>query len=79
MKKTCYFLFIAGLACCGVKGKPLPPLEPPMIGRGEPSFLDASSEINLKKTKPKKIKDDWNEPKDFSESSEKNSDKGSDK
>lgn len=67
------------LVGCGVKGKPLPPLEPPMIGRGEPSFSDAASDVNLKKTKSKKIKDDWNEQKDFSDSTEKNSDRGSDK
>lgn len=62
------FLVLSG---CGVKGKPLPPIEAPMIGRGEPSFTDAASEIDMKKKKIKKNKDDWNESKDFNEPSEK--------
>lgn len=32
-------LIIFSLTACGVKGKPLPPLEPPTIGNGEPAYL----------------------------------------
>jgi hypothetical protein len=31
-------------AGCGVKGKPLPPLEPPVIGRGAPSYKRTAEE-----------------------------------
>jgi hypothetical protein len=43
------FLFFA--ISCGVKGKPLPPLEPPFIGNGKPT----QSEANAKK-KPSEVK-----------------------
>jgi hypothetical protein len=39
-------LYLSG---CGVKGAPLPPLNPAPIGRGEPTY----SEANRKKAKPK--------------------------
>lgn len=29
---------------CGVKGDPLPPLEPPMIGEGRSEFVDGDDE-----------------------------------
>lgn len=29
---------------CGVKGKPLPPLEPPSIGTGEPQYQNKKDE-----------------------------------
>lgn len=32
------FIFLGLLAGCGVKGKPLPPLEPAEIGRGVPTY-----------------------------------------
>jgi len=35
---------------CGVKGKPLPPLEPPTIGRGAPSYKRTAEQA-----KPKEI------------------------
>lgn len=28
------------ITACGVKGKPLPPLEPPPIGTGEPAYFN---------------------------------------
>lgn len=34
---------LSGLSC-GVKGMPLPPLEPPAIGRGAPSYKDTAIE-----------------------------------
>lgn len=33
-----------GFTACGVKGKPLPPLEPPSIGTGEPTSLNKKDE-----------------------------------
>ncbi len=30
-----------GLLACGVKGDPLPPDQPPFIGRGHPNYNDA--------------------------------------
>ncbi len=40
----CLVLLSAGFAACGVKGKPLPPLEPPAIGRGAPSYKRTAEE-----------------------------------
>lgn len=35
---------------CGVKGHPLPPLNPAPIGRGEPTFQEKNIKKPLKKT-----------------------------
>ncbi len=35
-------LFISG---CGVRGRPQPPLTPPELGRGEPTFKRATEEF----------------------------------
>jgi predicted small lipoprotein YifL len=37
-------LIIFAIVACGVKGKPLPPLEPPSIGLGEPTYLNKKDE-----------------------------------
>jgi len=37
-------LIVFGITACGVKGKPLPPLEPPSIGTGEPTYLNKKDE-----------------------------------
>lgn len=37
-------LLVAG---CGVKGDPLPPLEPVSIGRGQPSYGKVMNEVPL--------------------------------
>jgi hypothetical protein len=46
IKGTCFlfasFLTFTILAGCGVKGKPLPPLEPAEIGRGAPTYKRAA-------------------------------------
>jgi hypothetical protein len=67
-KKTICCIALA-LAGCGVKGKPQPPLEPPLIGRGEPVFSEATQDIQIQKKAPVKIPDDWDDPKDFEEES----------
>lgn len=33
--------FLVQLTSCGVKGKPLPPLDPTFIGRGQPYIFSA--------------------------------------
>lgn len=38
LNKTIFVLLLCGFSACGVKGKPLPPLNPAPIGRGEPTF-----------------------------------------
>ncbi|WP_413559242.1 hypothetical protein [Bdellovibrio sp. HCB209] len=37
--------FVAG---CGVKGAPLPPLTPPPLGRGEPTYSDTTRKSKQK-------------------------------
>ncbi|UYL10511.1 hypothetical protein B9G69_007975 [Bdellovibrio sp. SKB1291214] len=46
-------LFLAGvfIAGCGVKGAPLPPLTPPPLGRGEPTYSDTTRK-SKQKTRP---------------------------
>ena len=60
------FLF----AACGVKGNPQPPMEPPVLGRGEPNFSKATEDLKIKKLKKKKSEEldpSWDETQDFSE------------
>lgn len=41
-------LFFASLnLACGVRGRPQPPLKPPELGRGEPSYKKAVEDINF--------------------------------
>lgn len=37
-------LLIFAMTACGVKGRPLPPQEPPFIGTGEPTYLNKKDE-----------------------------------
>ena len=34
---------------CGVKGDPLPPEKPPLLGRGKPTYKEATEEFSLPK------------------------------
>lgn len=61
------FAMLGLLSSCGVKGKPLPPTTPPVLGRGEPNFSKATGKLKLKKKKNPKIEGDFDEPSDFSE------------
>ncbi len=63
-------MLVLGISGCGVKGKPQPPLTPPILGRGEPSFSKATETIKVPK-KAKKIEGDFEEPEDFAPSEEK--------
>ncbi|HEX7674405.1 MAG TPA: hypothetical protein VF412_09545 [Bdellovibrio sp.] len=47
---------------CGVKGLPLPPLTPPPIGRGEPTYSEATQKSSKKKSVKPDIDDDTNAP-----------------
>jgi hypothetical protein len=45
MSKGIFSIFMVfGMIACGVKGRPLPPLEPPSIGIGEPIYLNKKDE-----------------------------------
>lgn len=60
--------FSALLIGCGIKGKPQPPLTPPVLGRGEPNFSKATEGLKIKKKPPAF---DWQEPEDFPEERDK--------
>jgi hypothetical protein len=63
-----FLLILLGLCSCGVKGNPQPPLAPPVLGRGEPSYSRATEGVKLKKKKaPTPAEPDWDQPSDFSE------------
>ena len=64
-------LFI--LCGCGVKGNPQPPLQSPVLGRGEPNFSKATESVRIKKLKNKinnSSDPEWDESADFPESNE---------
>ena len=67
-KKIFFYLFLVFFSACGVKGRPLPPLEPVPLGTGQPHYSKAVQDLQIKKKKQKKIQDDWEEPEDFIES-----------
>lgn len=60
-------IFFLSVAACGVKGKPQPPLEAPVLGRGEPNFSKATENVKLRKKPPAS---DWEEEGDFPEDKE---------
>ena len=69
MKKGILIIFLVNLGC-GVKGKPSPPLTPPVLCRGEPSYSKATEGLKIDPKKRKKIQDDWDESDDFIEDKE---------
>lgn len=46
------FLLMTAVCACGVKGDPLPPEQPPELGRGEPSFQRATEGFKLPNLPP---------------------------
>lgn len=58
---------------CGVKGKPLPPIDPVTLGRGVPSYSKASENIGKDKKKKNVIQDDWEDSNDFEKEDKKKS------
>jgi hypothetical protein len=73
MGKLYFFLsslfVFAALSACGVKGRPQPPLAPPVLGRGEPEFSDATQDLQFKKKTPNKTDDDFDYSNEFDENS----------
>ena len=57
------FVVVIFLLACGVKGKPQPPITPPLLGRGTPSFSKATESVKIPKNK--KIEGDFDEAPDF--------------
>lgn len=57
MEQRNNFLFLITLliAGCGVKGVPLPPLVPAPIGRGEPTYSEATQKSSKDKKKEKNV------------------------
>lgn len=49
LSKCALILVLSMPLGCGVKGRPLPPLNPAPIGRGEPALKETDSKRNLKK------------------------------
>lgn len=45
LNKFLVIVCLAGLAACGVRGKPQPPLTPPELSRGQPTFKRATQEF----------------------------------
>lgn len=63
------FLVIAILlqSACGVKGKPLPPLQPAHLGRGEPTFTEADKKATTSKKRLYRLYRDENETENSEE------------
>lgn len=40
IKKSIFAIVVVVTAGCGVKGRPLPPKNPPPLGRGEPTYKE---------------------------------------
>lgn len=58
------FLFLSVLSGCGVKGKPLPPLTPAEMGRGEPTYRGATKPSGSPATQKYLDDEDWPEPQE---------------
>ena len=52
MKILISMLFVFGASACGVRGKPMPPLEPTQLGRGQPSFKRNTEDYRFPETPP---------------------------
>ncbi|MGE0631339.1 MAG: hypothetical protein AB7O96_02955 [Pseudobdellovibrionaceae bacterium] len=64
MRFSVFLFMLFGLCACGVKGKPLPPLTPTEIGRGEPTYQGAT------KTKSSPALQKYSDDEDWPETSE---------
>jgi hypothetical protein len=73
MKTLIVILGLFSLCSCGVKGNPQPPLQSPVLGRGEPNFSKATESVRVKKLKNKfnnSSDPEWDEAADFPEANE---------
>lgn len=61
MKIALGLTILTVLTACGVKGRPLPPLNAPTIGRGKPTFSGRPERISLDELN-KKTEDDDTDP-----------------
>lgn len=50
--KFIFLSLVLVLSGCGVKGRPLPPLTPAPLGRGEPTYSEATKKKSSKKSNP---------------------------
>lgn len=69
IKTLFYPCLFFSLVACGVKGKPQPPLEQPVLGRGEMTQIKKARTDDQKKKKYKSTEPDWDEKDDFIEDS----------
>lgn len=51
MSNWLILLFLSALLACGVKGDPQPPMQPAFLGRGKPTYDQATQEILEKEKK----------------------------
>lgn len=58
MKLIFGVMIFSMLVGCGVKGRPLPPLEAPKIGRGKPTFSGRPERISLDELNKRSNSDD---------------------
>lgn len=49
-------ILLLGIYGCGVKGRPLPPLNPAPLGRGEPALKNETQKSTNKKNKDGAVK-----------------------
>lgn len=57
LSKTALIVFVFSVLGCGVKGRPLPPLNPAPLGRGEPLFQEPQKKP-VKKISPTQLRDE---------------------
>lgn len=57
LNKLFSLVCVMALAGCGVKGRPLPPLNPAPLGRGEPTFKEATQVNPDGKKNPQRFRD----------------------
>lgn len=56
--KASLFLVLLAVVSCGVKGDPQPPLKPPHLGRGKPTFKEAIKSVKPANVESIKKEDD---------------------
>lgn len=62
--KVSFVLAVIPLTACGVKGDPLPPEQPPSLGRGRPTYRRATEDLKVIPRAPVKDPDELDEERD---------------